>query len=566
MSKKRILKPNKLGNDFYAEVKKLGMEGKPLSYSKTEMGQQLQLLFRDCFRWKEKEGLIFLTELSVHFKKFNGKRLPVSEIGRLFKRWQVNRSYLKTFFKFMEQVNTIHYDYKLFCDFVEIGKTDFRFGARVTAHLTLYVALINKAIEYGLDHAQLPFRDLQLLRTPDDPSFNRLTTDQQVTQIKREYALLPMLVCEMLSHDQPLNHIRAMMNYLFGQPSKILKWSLERSHQMIQIIDHASIRFLSFSTLDFVMALCDLYRIKPMLFSQNSLAGCDGMQPFLNILLQAYHLPFAVSNNFFFRRSSLDDTELEWCLALIQGESMKNLRSLPVEATRSFIASFNSVACHPDLSLKQAMIHSSLMANNLDADFAHHAVKIPSNSDLNNGKYFVEVVCLANKLGLDTNDLQTTWDYFKHNQDKLPVKLLRRYRRNKLFSDIRDWHMSLYFKKNPWARTPFPKSKIKPYQQATDGTFITIKQIVMPAELYDEGRAMEHCVYAYEGRVRSKDCYIFSLKERDKNSVSKRRLTIEIRANNIVQVRGKRNRTPETKEYGWIKQWAGMNQLNMACV
>ena len=566
MTKKSKVKPTDFGSEVYSEVKNISEVSMPSVFSNTKLGQQIQVLFRDCFRWKENEGLIFLSEFSDYFMKYNGKRLPILDIGRLFRRWQVNRSYLKTFFKFMEEVNTIHYEHSIFCDFVELGKLDFGFGSRVTTIFTLYVELINKAIEHKLNYSQLLLKDLQLLRTPNDALFNKLSRDQQVTQVKKDYALLPILVCEMLTLDLPPHHISVMIKNAFGEPTRMLKWCAQRENQINGIIKHASIRFLSFSTLDFMMALCDVYHAKPELFHNKTLAQCDNMQSFLNALLQDYHLPFAVSNNFFFRRSTLNNKELGWCLALIKGNSVKDLQSLPIHLTKSFIASFNNVVCHPDLSLKQAMIYSSLLVNNVDANFTNIALKVLSPSDLNDGKYFVEVVTLAYKLDLNSDDLQTAWDYFKHNRAKLHPKELKRYSRRKLYSDIRDWHMRLYFKKNAWARYPFPKSKIKPYQQEKDGTSISTNQIIMPKELYDEGQALQHCVYAYESKVRSKECYIFSLKEDLVNNKAKRRLTIEIRENSVVQVCGKRNRTPEDKEYRWIKQWAGINKLNMACV
>jgi hypothetical protein len=566
MTKKRKLKPSGIGNELHFEVKRLGSNPKDLVFSMSEIGQQLRLLFRDSFRYNENEGLTFLREFSDYFRKYNGTKLPIREIGRLFKRWQVNRSYLKTFFKYLDEVNTVDFEHSIFCDFVELGKLDFGFGSRVTTIFTLYVELINKAIEYKLNYSQLPLKDLQLLRTPNDAIFNKLSRDQQVTQVKKDYALLPILICEMLNHNLPPHHISAMIKNAFGEPTRMLKWCSQRENQINGIINHVSIRFLSFSTLDFMMALCDVYHVKPELFHNKTLAPCDNMQSFLNALLKDYHLPFAVSNNFFFRRSTLNNKELGWCLALVKGNSVKDLQSLPINPTKSFIASFNNVLYHLDLSLQQAMIYSSLLVNNVDANFTNAAIKVLSRSDLKDGKYFVEVVTLVYKLDLNADDLQTAWDYFKHNKDKLHPSEIKRYGRRKLYSDIRDWHMRLYFKKNAWARYPFPKSKIKPYHQETDGTTISINQIVMPKELYDDGQALQHCVYAYERKVRSKECYIFSLKEDLVNSKSKRRLTIEIRENSVVQVRGKRNRTPEAREYRWIKKWARINKLDMACV
>jgi len=566
MPKKSKVKPTDLGSKLDFEVKNISTGGKSLVFSTTELGQQIQVLFRDCFRWKENGGLIFLNELSEYFKKYNGKRLPIPEIGRLFKRWQVNRSYLKSFFKFLDEVNTIHYDHHIFCDFVELGKLDFGFGSRVTSLFTLYVECINKALDYELDYSQLPLKDLQLLKTPSDAIFNKLSKNQQAAQIKIEYALLPLLVCKMLYDDIPPNRVSIMIKNAFGEPNRMLKWTTQRECQINGIIKYASIQFLTFSTFDFIVALCDVYQAKPELFYNKTLAQCDSMQSFLNVLLHDYHLPFAVSNNFFFRRSTLNNQELGWCLNLIKGYSVKDLQSLPVQPTKRFITEFNRDFCLPDLSLRQAMIYSSLLANDIDTNYSNSAINILYNSDLIDGKYFVEIITLVYKLNIDREDLQTAWDYFKHNKNKIKSTKTKRYSRSKLHSDIRDWHMQLYFNKNAWAKYPFPKSKIKPFRQESDETIIKISQIIMPRELYEEGKDLQHCVYSYESQIRKRECYLFSLTEKRLNSENKRILTIEIRDDQIVQVRGKRNRTPKTKEYVWIKKWAGINKLNMVYV
>jgi len=71
-------------------------------------------------------------------------------------------------------------------------------------------------------------------------------------------------------------------------------------------------------------------------------------------------------------------------------------------------------------------------------------------------------------------------------------------------------------------------------------------------ELLEEGRALNHCVYSYVKSCSSGSCRIFSLRVNGFGS----QLTIEVRGNNVVQVRGKGNRRATDEEVKILLNWA----------
>lgn len=563
MSTKKSTKPSGLGELLCAEVRTINAEGNHFVFSESTLGMQLQAMFRDHFRWNATEGFLFLNEFSICFKNYHGSSLPIPEIMRLFKRWQVNRMYLKTFFGYLEELNSSEIHYPMFRDFVELGKWDYNFNNRSKMLFCLQVDLFNKATEYKLDHAQLPLRELVELRLPGDQVLHQSLSIEQIEQFRSDYALLPVLVCEMLSAGIPSIDAGIMLQNIFGNPSRIMKGSTVRERQLKSLIKSISPLFLTFSSFDFVSSLCELFEMKKALFKNPDLATCTDMQSFLNALLKDYHLPFSVCNNFFFKRTSIDETELNWCRSVVNGGSLRCLSALPVELTKKFITTFNGVPCSPDFSVRKAMIHASLLSNEVATNYIDAAMLILSRSDEEEGKYFIRIIQLAYRLKIGTADLQIVWDFFKHNKDSMRLTKLEQYQRRRLLSEIEAWHMQLYFKSNKWARMTFPKSGIKTFEQKIDDSSIQISQITKPKDLYEEGHALQHCVYSYQSKLYRRECYIFSLKECSKLSGRKRKLTIEVRDGQVVQIRGKRNRTPETKEYQWIKKWAGINNLNM---
>lgn len=93
-----------------------------------------------------------------------------------------------------------------------------------------------------------------------------------------------------------------------------------------------------------------------------------------------------------------------------------------------------------------------------------------------------------------------------------------------------------------------------------DDERVRISQLRTYAELVDEGRALRHCVASYLQSCQQGRCGIFSLKIE-----GVRALTLEVLpSRQIVQARGRYNRSLTEDERFWLKRWARDAQLTLA--
>lgn len=83
-------------------------------------------------------------------------------------------------------------------------------------------------------------------------------------------------------------------------------------------------------------------------------------------------------------------------------------------------------------------------------------------------------------------------------------------------------------------------------------------------ELRDEGTDMHHCVGTYASSCSNGKCAIFSVRQFIKGQFFQRTATIEVRGNNVEQIRGKYNRKPDDTTMNVIKDWAYDEVLNIS--
>lgn len=74
-----------------------------------------------------------------------------------------------------------------------------------------------------------------------------------------------------------------------------------------------------------------------------------------------------------------------------------------------------------------------------------------------------------------------------------------------------------------------------------------------PRDLIKEGKGLHHCVASYVKDVINNKCKIYFIRE--KNNEEKSLLTVEVRQDKIIQVKGFANRDPESNENMFINEW-----------
>jgi hypothetical protein len=113
---------------------------------------------------------------------------------------------------------------------------------------------------------------------------------------------------------------------------------------------------------------------------------------------------------------------------------------------------------------------------------------------------------------------------------------------------------------SPWLR--WPRSRWSELVHSDEDARWRLVELLDSIQLFDEGRAMRHCVASYAARCARGDSTIWSLRC-DERSV----LTIEVepRAATIVQVRGVANaRTVDARPRELLRHWAARERLGFA--
>ena len=126
-----------------------------------------------------------------------------------------------------------------------------------------------------------------------------------------------------------------------------------------------------------------------------------------------------------------------------------------------------------------------------------------------------------------------------------------------------EWHRTIFIEifghpKSCWSGMGIPSK-----QYENQGHLFRFEELTSGRALLNEGINLEHCVSLYAPRCQSGLVNIWSMKFLVKNKFESR-ITIEIRQNRIVQIKGKNNRKPDQLEMDVISVWAKENNLLLA--
>jgi hypothetical protein len=165
-------------------------------------------------------------------------------------------------------------------------------------------------------------------------------------------------------------------------------------------------------------------------------------------------------------------------------------------------------------------------------------------------------------------------DYVAQRRAETPAFAMKGRSALALLRGMREWHGELARARDVAGRV-FPPSGFEPMD--LDRTrrdrwgapraveVWHVREVLDARTLADEGRAMGHCVYSYVRMIEAGLCAIWTLTLRD-DTGHWRRLTIEVRPalRQIVQARGRFNRSPEPRDLLALEAWATRNGLSLA--
>jgi hypothetical protein len=130
-----------------------------------------------------------------------------------------------------------------------------------------------------------------------------------------------------------------------------------------------------------------------------------------------------------------------------------------------------------------------------------------------------------------------------------------------LLRSMREWHRSLAQGRSMpistrWEPSGFPGLELDE-GAGEDRRVYRIVELLGSEDLFEEGRAMRHCVASYAGSCASGRTSIWSLRKSIESGRVVRQVTIEVsnKPRTIVQVRGRSNRLPTAGELAVLESW-----------
>jgi len=92
----------------------------------------------------------------------------------------------------------------------------------------------------------------------------------------------------------------------------------------------------------------------------------------------------------------------------------------------------------------------------------------------------------------------------------------------------------------------------------------TIKELLTTEELWEEGKAMHHCVASYSNYCSNGTSAIYSMTSQTDEGVMERMVTIEVKVANkqISQIRKVCNAKPNSEDMRIISGWIRKNNLH----
>jgi len=138
-----------------------------------------------------------------------------------------------------------------------------------------------------------------------------------------------------------------------------------------------------------------------------------------------------------------------------------------------------------------------------------------------------------------------------------------------LLKNVEEWHRRLGRSSRggifQWVKSFIPDFELTEGRKEKQNMIKwRITELLSSRELEEEGRVMGHCAATYAVSCHRRIASIWSVTCETASGV-KRLLTVEVRlkVKEIVQVRGKKNRLPESKEEEVIRRWAAREGLTI---
>ena len=223
---------------------------------------------------------------------------------------------------------------------------------------------------------------------------------------------------------------------------------------------------------------------------------------------------------------------------------------------------------HQETDFFRAYKRAILEKRNINKNLINYVIKGVDSFDFNQHKLFEDLLVLIEKeTFFDKSQIFPMWDYVlreKQQVEALDKKFELKGRSvAKLLNAMEEWHaeLSKMTSKRVWPNHLLIQNYYEIKNECEKNeveTFIT--ELCSENELKHEGNVLRHCIRSYADSCIKGRSSIWSYHETD-FGMKKKKLTIQVVGDGIVQVRGKFNREATEKERNKIQKWANDNNL-----
>lgn len=315
---------------------------------------------------------------------------------------------------------------------------------------------------------------------------------------------------------------------------------------------------------------------------------CVEMQ--LHSLIQHLFVKYPIPD-FFNKVWAYDGDEVrihqEWYINIGNGENIRHQKKLPIPLTKR--VAHCMMQAPSNCTVNQAIRWGQVMAMGGNETIANGVNNTRLAENFGDEDFWITVIkfFIDSYPFLETHQYVPIYDYIqaqkfapfryieangeRHGQPPQPNFSMKGRDPNTLLLAVQRWHNEMNIER---ARYNGPNYEIKSAVWKScgikgmvlkeDDITYTIMELLTTEELWDEGKAMHHCVSSYSSYCVNGSSAIYSLsaKTEDKNDknnfVVERLVTLEIRpsSKDIVQARKLMNAKPNSEDMRIIKLWA----------
>jgi hypothetical protein len=292
------------------------------------------------------------------------------------------------------------------------------------------------------------------------------------------------------------------------------------------------------------------------------------LYPVPDFMFQAWEIPRPGPGHYRYRSSSdfgfatKDDYRL-WYICVATGGSFYKEYGQHLFTKKECHIFLN---CQHDLTIPQAMVYAVAYAESQNMGLSLRIAKSKLSSfvdTLTLTEFWREIIrFFARQNPASKEVVDDTLDYIIYKREENPefTILGKGHTLESLSKKVEKWHQDLRRLKligeQVWEGIPLPDKEYTKKNRDDTVSYWKFTQIKSAKVLQQEGNAMRHCVLTYKRGCINKECSIWSV-----TFDEQRKLTLELRNHQIVQVRGLANRLARPDEEAVIKRWAKDNGL-----